>query len=179
MASPVGHAIVGMAAAGVTAELTGAPEGAGLWLGAFIASGLPDLDFLMILAGRRGPQYHRNHSHSLFVLALAGAGIWLGVHMLPLPLDPRWAGPWIAALYTHPLLDYVTSGPTIGAEGYGLPLFWPLSDRRLHAPRDLFDRNTGDWAGIRGLRDLWWRVKPEVLWLGLPAAAVLVAVLVL
>lgn len=179
MASPVGHAFVGVAAAGVTAQLTGAPEDPGLWVGAIVAAGLPDLDLLLILAGRKGPAYHRNHSHSLFVMAAIGAGIWLALQWLPPPVDSRWAWPWIASLFTHPLLDVVTSGPSIGARGYGIALFWPLSGRRVHSRTDLFDRDTGDWGAIRGVRDFWWRVRPEVVWLGLPSTAAVVAVLLL
>lgn len=179
MASPVGHAFVGVAAAGVTAKVTGAPQGPLLWLGAFVASGAPDLDLLLHLAGRRGPQYHRNHSHSVFVLTAIAVALWLLLRWLPPPFDAALAWPWVAALFTHPLLDVVTSGPSIGARGYGIALFWPVSARRIHSREDLFDRDTGDWGAIRSVRDFWWRVKPEVLWLGLPSAAVLVAVLVL
>lgn len=175
----MGHALVGLAAAGVTAELTGTPETPALWVGAFIASGVPDLDLVLALAGRRGPTYHRNHSHAVPVLlALAGA-VWLATAFLPVPLTPGLLGAWTVALLTHPALDVLTSGPALGVRGYGIPLFWPFSRRRIHAPRDLFDRNTADWGEIRSARDLWWRVKPEVLTLGPICGAVLLGVALL
>jgi membrane-bound metal-dependent hydrolase YbcI (DUF457 family) len=176
MASPVGHALVGAAAAGLTAQVTGTPETAALWAGGVIAAGVPDLDIVLSLFGLDGPPYHRNHTHSIFVLALLVAAGWLVVRATSLPVDAGLYAAWTAALATHPLLDLATSGPTIAARGYGIPLLWPVVRRRLHAPRDAFDRDTGDWAAVRNARDLWWRVEPEVFVLGPPCAAVILLV---
>ena len=176
MASPVGHALVGTAAAAITAQLTGTPESPGLWVGAVIAAGLPDLDLLLALVGRHGPDYHRNHSHSLFVLGLIVAAGWLIVRAASLPLEAGLFAAWTAALVTHPLLDVVTSGPDLAARGYGVAVLWPVVRRRMHVRRPLFDRDTGDWGCAGTLRDLWWRVQPEVFVLGPPCAAIVLLV---
>lgn len=179
MASPIGHALVGLAAAGVTAEVTGTPETPALWIGAVVAAGVPDLDLVLALTGRAGPRYHRNHSHAVPVLVtLAGVG-WFTIEWLSLPIAPGLFAAWTVALLTHPALDVVTSGPDIGARGFGIPLWWPFSRHRVHAVRDLFDRNTAAWGEIRNAKDLWWRVRPEVMILGPVCGAILLIVALL
>ncbi|MBI4500881.1 MAG: metal-dependent hydrolase [Gemmatimonadetes bacterium] len=143
MASPIGHAAVGVAVASVVARATGTESSAPLWIGAIVASGIPDLDFVFPLLGfdRR---YHRNASHSLFLI---GAAIALGF------VIARHAAPeftmgvllaWTASLISHPLLDVFTTGPTLGKIGWGIPLFWPVSRRRFFVTRSIVgDRPEG------------------------------------
>jgi membrane-bound metal-dependent hydrolase YbcI (DUF457 family) len=100
--------MVGLAAAALVARVTGAPRGPELWIGAFIASGLPDLDIVLEWVGLKGPRYHRNASHSLFVIGALALGVWAGLGLLPVQLDWRVWLAWLAALVSHPLLDVLT-----------------------------------------------------------------------
>jgi membrane-bound metal-dependent hydrolase YbcI (DUF457 family) len=76
MASPVGHAAVGIAVASVAAKLTGTPGTTLLWIGAVIASGIPDLDVVFPLVGF-SKRFHRSASHSLFLISAAILAGWL------------------------------------------------------------------------------------------------------
>lgn len=149
MASPVGHAAVGIATASVVARVSGAPDSAALWLGALVASGLPDLDVVAVVLGSR--RWHRNATHSLLVAAgliLAGSAVlgWLQV-----ALTPGLLVAWATALVSHPLLDVCTTGPTLGRSGWGIPLLWPMSRRRFYLERPLL---VSDRPESRSLRDL-------------------------
>ena len=117
--------MVGLASAAVVARVTGAPRGPELWIGAFIASGLPDLDIVLEWVGLRGPRYHRNASHSLLVIGALSLVVWAGLNFLPVELDPRVALAWLVALISHPALDVLTTGPELGARGYGIGVLWP------------------------------------------------------
>lgn len=134
MASPVGHLAFGVAAAAVVARATGTPDSAALWLGAAVACGIPDLDVVFPLLGR-SKRLHRNATHSLLFAGLViAAGLAL---MGALDVTPA-AGVravWIAALLSHYLLDVITTGPTLGKLGWGIPLLWPLSKRRFSVSR--------------------------------------------
>lgn len=137
MASPVGHAAVGTAVAAVAAHATGTPPSAALWTGAVIASGVPDLDCVVIAFGLKGPRYHRNATHSLLVIgAVLALGLWT-LRITGTALDGGMLLAWSLALVSHPLLDVATSGPTLGRLGWGIPLFWPVSRRRFFARRPL------------------------------------------
>jgi len=79
LASPIGHALVGTGLAVVLARATGMPDTPVLWLGAALASNLPDLDLLGVTIGFSIRHTHRKASHSLLVLgglALVVMGIW-------------------------------------------------------------------------------------------------------
>jgi membrane-bound metal-dependent hydrolase YbcI (DUF457 family) len=136
MASPVGHAAVGVAAAAVVARATGTPPSLVLWGGAVIASGIPDLDFAFPVLGF-SMRFHRGASHALLVMALEVVAGMLVVHWLAPQVSPAFVLAWSAALFTHPLLDIVTTGPTLAEFGWGIPLFWPFSRRRLFVARPL------------------------------------------
>lgn len=168
---------MGLAAAALVARSTGAAASLPLWLGAFIASGLPDLDVVLGLFGLRGPRFHRNLSHAPFVVAVVIAAGWLAVWTLPLPLDRRVFACWAAALATHPVLDLLTSGPDAGSRGYGIPLLWPLARRRWYLTRPILE--TADFGNARSLGDLWRGVRPEVTRLVLPSLGVLILCMIL
>ena len=90
VASPLGHAMVGMAAAAVASRVAGGGASVPLWIGAFIASGVPDLDLGLEFVGLKGPKYHRNASHSLFVLAALSGVVWvLAPRLIPLETAQR------------------------------------------------------------------------------------------
>jgi membrane-bound metal-dependent hydrolase YbcI (DUF457 family) len=169
MASPVGHAMVGLAAAAVVARATGAPHTPVLWAGSVIAAGLPDLDLALPLLGLKGAHFHRHASHSLLVIAglLVAAGITLAAR--PMLVDWRIAVAWSLALVSHPLVDVVMTGPATAARGHGVALLWPLSTRRWFLARPLLGLDT-DLSMCRSLdcvlRGLW----PEIYGLGTACA---------
>lgn len=149
MASPVGHVAVGAAAAVVVARATGAPDSAILWTGAVLASLIPDFDIALPLAGF-SERFHRNATHSLlFAAAVIGLGLWLVHRLAPQPPAVLWV--WTVALLSHYALDVVTTGPTLGKLGWGVPLLWPFSRRRSYVTRPLF---VGDRDKSHGLGDL-------------------------
>ena len=169
--------MVGLASAAVVARVTGAPRGPELWVGAFIASGLPDLDIVLQWVGLKGPRYHRNASHSLFVIGALAAGAWAALRFLPIGLDWRVALAWLAALVSHPLLDVLTTGPSVGARGYGIGVLWPLGRRRWFLARPLLDQTT-EWESCRSLGEVWRGLEPELLLFGPVSLAVVVLTLV-
>lgn len=171
MASPVGHAAVGIAAAAVVARVTATPDSTALWAGAVIASGIPDLDVALPLLGFP-KRLHRNATHSLlFVTAVILLGVavirWLGLHP---PAGMLLA--WVAALITHPLLDVVTSGPAVGRAGWGIPLLWPFSRRRFYLRRPLL---VSDRPESHTLRDLLGEAREDALRI-VPVCALVVLV---
>ena len=168
--------MVGLSAAAVVAGALDTPSTTQLWLGAFVASGVPDLDVVQGWFGLKGPAYHRNRSHSLFVLVAVSAIVWLTLDVLSVPVGPgvRWG--WIAALFTHPLVDLATTGPVGGGRGYGVSLFWPFSTRRWFLARPLLE--TADFGAWRNIRDVWVGIQPEIFRLG-PVALLLVAIALL
>jgi membrane-bound metal-dependent hydrolase YbcI (DUF457 family) len=158
-----------LAAAAVVARLTGIPPSFSLWFGAFIASGVPDLDIFLGAFGLRGPRYHRNASHSLLVLGVVVGLLWWLPGFPPAGLDPGVFWAWSAALLTHPILDVLTTGPQSGALGYGIPLGWPVSRKRWFLQRPILE--TADFGACRSVRDVVVGVVPEMTRL-VPASVV-------
>jgi len=144
VASPVGHALVGLSAAAVLQQVTGIESTRALWIGAFIASGVPDLDVFLRFVGKDGPRYHRNASHSFLTLV----ALWITVVGISFGLDLNlgWGllFAWLAALLTHPMLDYLTTGTELGKVGYGIALWWPASRTRYFSKRVRLARNRGE-----------------------------------
>ncbi|MCZ6918805.1 MAG: metal-dependent hydrolase [Gemmatimonadetes bacterium] len=176
MASPVGHASVGLAAAAVVARMTGTPPSFSLWFGAFIASGVPDLDVFLGVFGLRGPRYHRNASHGLPALGAGVVLLWLLPGLPPSNLDPGVYWAWIAALFSHPILDVLTTGPRAGARGYGIALAWPLSRKRWFLLKPILE--TADFGACRSVGDVLLGVLPEMTRL-VPVSALLFGLAVL
>ena len=170
MASPLGHAIVGVAAASVVLGISEAPQSAALWTGTLAASILPDADLALGAFGLKGPRFHRNGSHSLLVLGSLTVAV-LFIYGFA-ELDGRVAAAWAAALLSHPLLDVVTTGPATSEQGYGIALFWPVHRRRWSVNRPILD--SLDLSRCRSIRDVWVGVVPEMVRLGPGALLVVV-----
>ncbi len=167
--------MAGMATAAVVARAIEAPLTAPLWIGAFIASGIPDLDLALAAFGQKGPRFHRNVSHSLPLLGLLVLGAWLVVIPMAAIGESGMFWAWCGALFSHPLLDVLTTGRNLGARGYGIALFWPLSDRRWFLQRPILE--TADVGACRSVGDVWEGIRPEVYRIG-PVALVVFALAV-
>jgi membrane-bound metal-dependent hydrolase YbcI (DUF457 family) len=139
MASPVGHALVGIGLAAVAVPVTGVSPSSVLWVGSVIASGLPDLDYVGTILGISPQQTHRRVTHSLLVLcivALAALGLsWRFADVRTHELVAVWS----VVLLSHPLVDLLATGPRTAHKGFGLPLFWPLWPRRWYLRRPLVE----------------------------------------
>jgi membrane-bound metal-dependent hydrolase YbcI (DUF457 family) len=61
------------------------------------------------------------------ILALS----WTVARAFAVPADWRLTAAWTAALLSHLVLDVFCTGPVLGRQGHGVPLFWPLSRRRF------------------------------------------------
>ncbi len=177
MASPLGHAAVGAAAAAVVARAMDTPFTPLFWVGAIVASGIPDLDLILAWFGKTGPRYHRNASHSVFVLATVVGGCWFVSNAFWPNVSGGLLWGWSATLLSHPVLDVATTGPKLAARGYGIGIFWPLSRHRFFAPRPLVD--TPELEGCRSIRELIVLLRPEVFTLGPPVCLILLAVILL
>ena len=137
MASPVGHALVGVGLAALSVPLLDVPPSAALWVGAVIASGVPDLDFIGVLLGYELERVHRQATHSLFFpSALAGLALWAS-HWPGAPFDTPLVWVWTIALLVHPLVDTLTTSTQAARANMGIPLFWPFSSHRYYLSRPL------------------------------------------
>jgi len=171
MASPVGHVAFGIAAAAVVARATGTPDSAALWLGAAVASGIPDLDVVFPLLGL-SKRYHRNATHSLLFAAVVITTGLAVVGALDVEPGPGVEIAWIAALLSHYLLDVATTGPTLGRLGWGIPLFWPVSGRRFYVSRPFL---VSDRTESHNLADTLREAREDAVRI-VPVAAVVVLV---
>jgi membrane-bound metal-dependent hydrolase YbcI (DUF457 family) len=171
MASPVGHALVGLGIAAAVGQATGTPSSPALWLGAIVASGIPDLDFIGTIFGLPSRRIHRHATHSLLVLAgliLVIARAW------PLmfgDVEPGLGLAWAAALLSHPLLDLAGTGPAAAAGGFGVALLWPLSSRRWFLRQPVL--RTAQLTACRSAEEFCKAIAPEACCLG-PASIILV-----
>ena len=168
MASPVGHLAFGVAAAAVVARATGTPDSVALWLGAAVASGIPDVDVVFPLLGLN-QRYHRNATHSLL---FAGVVIAVGLgalRALDLTVGTGIKVAWIAALLSHFLLDVITTGPTLGRLGWGIPLLWPVSRKRFYVSRPFL---VGDRTESHTLSDTLREMREDLVRIVPPCALV-------
>ncbi len=172
MASPVGHLAFGLAAVSVVARATGTPDSTALWLGAAVASGIPDLDVAFPLLGL-SKRHHRNATHSLLFAAIVIAAGLTATRVLGLEPGHNVEIAWVAALLSHLLLDVLTTGPTLGRLGWGIPLLWPLSTRRFHVQRPFF---VGDRTESHTLSDTLREMREDLARIVPPCAAVVVLV---
>jgi membrane-bound metal-dependent hydrolase YbcI (DUF457 family) len=131
MASPVGHALVGLAIG--RSEQHVELSGPRLWIGCAALAVAPDLDFVPGIISGQPALYHQTWTHSLALALLVG-----GLAALALVPDRRrlpYAWFLFSAAYaSHLLLDL------FGADGrppIGLPLFWPASDATYLSPLTL------------------------------------------
>ena len=136
------------------ARATGTPDSAALWTGAAFAGIIPDFDVVLPLLGL-SERLHRNATHSLlFAAAVIGLAFWAIPRAAPEPPAVVWA--WTAALLSHYVLDVVTTGPTLGRMGWGVPLLWPISRRRFYVSRPLLVPDRNESQGLRDLlREAW------------------------
>lgn len=157
MASLIGHTLIGVEFASAAAYDVGVSTSPALCLAAIVASNLPDLDLFGPFFGLPVRRTHRQASHSLLVLAglvLLAAWIW---QWLPGGLQLRLCLVWSVALFSHPILDVVTTDSATAARGFGIPLFWPLVSRRWYVRRPIYrpvelkayiSLNEGVWKGL-------------------------------
>jgi membrane-bound metal-dependent hydrolase YbcI (DUF457 family) len=137
MASPIGHALVGIGLAAIAVPIGRVSLSPALVLGAVIASGLPDLDMIAVMLGSQVERVHRRATHSLIVLVpLALAATWAAFRFEGLR-HPKLVLIWSVVLLSHPFIDLVTTGPPAVYGGHGVCLFWPLTARRWYVRRPL------------------------------------------
>jgi membrane-bound metal-dependent hydrolase YbcI (DUF457 family) len=135
MASPIGHALVGIGLAALCVPTIGVSPSAAVWVGSVIASGLPDLDLVGTMFGISPTRAHRGATHSLLVLGM----VVLVAIGLSLQFDSfvghDLVAVWSLALLSHPIVDLLATGPQAARKRFGLPLFWPLWSRRWYLRR--------------------------------------------
>jgi inner membrane protein len=136
------------------------------WALAFLLPVVPDFDAFGTMPYGH-PLGHRGFTHSLaFALGLGLVAAGLTYRYFRMRFWPLW-GFFFAATASHGILDAFTNG------GYGIPLFWPLSDARF-----------GPWGPIQvadfGFEVPDWRrsrtVRTELLYVWLPTAVLVVLV---
>lgn len=163
MASPVGHALVGVGLTAVSAPLLGVTPGPALWIGAVIASGVPDLDMIAVWLGCEPERVHRRATHSLIVLSALAALVLFAASLPQAPFEPPTVWTWAIALLAHPLVDTLITKNEEGRNDWGIPLFWPLWSRRFCLPRPLVrSPDVESYASVALLRDL----LPEIALFG-------------
>ena len=128
MPTPVGHALAGLAVAGLAGRRSNLPAS---HVGALIGCSLaPDLD--LILRFVDGANHHRGPTHSVTAALLAGL---IGAALARLRFDAPKAWAISAAWGSHVLLDYLgvdTSPPS------GEMALWPISSAFFVSPIQIF-----------------------------------------
>lgn len=156
MATPIGHALAGLAVASLARLANSRPveapicptsigvqvrhilqvRGVSVMLAVVMAMA-PDLDLIPGMVQGQPVRYHGGISHSLgcgILLSLLAAGLWR-MARLPNNLPTRMVFTIsMLAFASHLLLDMM--GPD-GREPFGIPLLWPLSDARYLTPRPI------------------------------------------
>ena len=168
MATPLGHALAGLALGPLIAWRR---PFLGHWadLALFAAlSQLPDLDFLPGLLIGRPEAFHHAQSHSLGAAVLVG--LLAALYGRTRDEAWRWGLLGFALVMGHVLLDAIGQDSSYP---YGVPLWWPLSNDYL----------LSDWTPFLDIRRkplgwgiVWHNLQAmglEVLLLGPPAALVL------
>ena len=163
MASPIGHALVGIGLAALAVPVADLSPTPALWLGAVVASGLPDLDLVGTLFGLAPERTHRGPSHSFLVLGI----LVLIALVLSLPFESPvqldLVLVWSIVLLSHPVIDLMATGPRASRKGLGLPLFWPVYPYRWYLRRPLL--HPPSFAQYKS--GAFWRLLlPEVLTFG-------------
>jgi membrane-bound metal-dependent hydrolase YbcI (DUF457 family) len=148
MASPLGHALAGLALARAfpDASARGAPA---LAIGCVALAVAPDLDFLPGLLQGQPALYHQGPSHSLIV----GWAVSLGAALLLAGDRRQLLRTWLllfAAFGSHLALDSL--GPD-GRPPIGMQLLWPFSDTSWLAPVTLLPGVQHAVSGSEGPRE--------------------------
>lgn len=158
MASPVGHALCGIACL-MAVKIAKTPrirsfDWKNMILFAFLAN-LPDIDFLIGYFVSSDPhQFHSGPTHSI-VFALT-AGLFFGLlYFRRFGLLFGWLIP-TGLILSHSLIDLFT-GPKQGLyTSYGVSLFWPLEDSRIRAPLSLFlGVHHDNWERLLSAHNVW------------------------
>lgn len=168
MSTIFSHAAVGAVASRFVAAPGISPRRLGAW-SAFCAI-LPDFDVLGIPGVDlwNNAFAHRGFTHSIVFALFTGA---VAATLLARGSHSRRTWLSLSAYFSlitlsHPLLDMLTNG------GAGVQLFAPLSDARLFFPwRPIEVSPIG--VGFFSAR-AWTVIASELLWIGLPLAALLV-----
>ena len=156
MASPVGHALVGVGLAALSVPLLGVAPDPALWIGAVIASCVPDLDLVGVLLGFRPERVHRKATHSFFFLGVLACLALLASRWPGMPFSTHTVWGWAIALLAHPLVDTLTTTGRPGQSDWGIPLFWPFSSRHYCVARPLVQSPSLDSYASKSLwRALW------------------------
>ena len=168
MATPLGHALAGIAAGSLAAPPEGLlPPRREVWLLAFLGAA-PDLDFLPGLLSGAPSAFHHGPSHSLGFTLLAA--LVMGLWGMRQGRFWRWALVGLAAYGSHVLIDYFTAD---NLAPFGMPVWWPLDSEYTMAHHPLFmavDRSSLSWPVLwHDIKALVW----EVILLG-PCAALAV-----
>jgi membrane-bound metal-dependent hydrolase YbcI (DUF457 family) len=129
MASPLGHALAGLAL-GRAFDDSSERRTTALLVACVVLALAPDLDFLPGLLQGQPVLYHQGPSHSLVV----GLALSLGVALLLRPDRRQLLRTWLllfAAFGSHLVIDSLGRDrrPPIG-----MPLLWPFSDTSWLAP---------------------------------------------
>lgn len=141
MASPVGHSLVAVSIVMAWQERFHRRQTVAWclryrWtlLAAIFLANVPDLDYVpgMIIGDLNA--FHQGITHSLgfvgaFWIILMAAGSLCGMNFR------RWALLSALLLVSHLVVDILTAD---GRAPYGIMLFWPLSEMRVHSPVTIF-----------------------------------------
>jgi len=164
LASPVGHALVGLGLAAAVTQITKTASSPALWIGAVVASGVADLDLTGVMFGLPRRRIHRYATHSFLVLGvLILVAAWACSRLVG-SVDQGIVFAWAAALLSHPLLDLISTGPTAGGRGCGIALFWPLSSRRWFLRHPLLPSR--EFTSCQSVGEIWRAIGFEVCCLG-------------
>ena len=147
MPTPLGHAIVGLAAYAAFTKKSGkipSKKEAGI---ALLCSYAPDLDFIPGLIMGNHFAYHHGPTHSLLFGIIFGfiLSVLLGRHRP----HPFWkgAGIYVFLVWIHILLDMCIVNNRPIAE-QGLNLFYPFSSHLIKSPVDIFFVDAGSFGSI-------------------------------
>jgi inner membrane protein len=133
MATPIGHTLAGY----VTYKLSKVSQNdqsLHLLLLSIVMANFPDLDFLPGFLAGSPALYHQGITHSMgigLLISLAAAGVF---RVTGWPFMPVFVLCFFSYL-SHLIIDFL--GPD-GRSPYGVPLFWPITDRYFISPRPLF-----------------------------------------
>jgi membrane-bound metal-dependent hydrolase YbcI (DUF457 family) len=132
MATPIGHALAGYAVYRTRAVALRDDRRALLAL-CLVMAIAPDFDFLPGILGGQPALYHQGISHSLGFALVMSFGLAV-VYRHKGGVIANW-GQFSLAYVSHLVID--AFGPD-GRPPYGIPFFWPISDRYYLAPVQIF-----------------------------------------
>lgn len=141
MPSPIAHSLIGLSLGiavlrppGESLDRTLRTRAAPL-LGVVALANAPDLDFLPGLLVGELNRFHHGPSHS--ALGAMMVGLVVGAVLFRRGLPIRWPVLLLlaAAVLSHLAADILCQDRS---PPFGIPLWWPLSETRVHAPWSLF-----------------------------------------